>query len=180
MGGAEFTHRAQDARGPLARCIRVGWVALKLMWTPSTHDLLGFLVQHCEHGNVGDPLTIAGDQQWRRDVEMYLVKQSTNKRELQVLLGKLHLLQNVCARTAYLYLGCWTYWEMPEANWTKPDEKLAIEGVCGNEYFYADFPQQMHEEAKIISTLEWGCTKPISSIPLFSYFVQCRKTHVNY
>ena len=27
-------------------------------------------------------------------------------------------------------------------------------GVCGNEYFYADFPEQTHEEAKHISALE--------------------------
>ena len=50
---------------------------------------------------------------------------------------------------------------IPETSWSKPDERLATDarlvgcgGVCGNEYFYAHFPEQTREEAKHISALE--------------------------
>ena len=46
--------------------------------------------------------------------------------------------------------------------------------VRGDEYFYADFPQQMRELAKIISALGWGL---LSQLPPFHYFpnFECRQ-----
>ena len=48
-----------------------------------------------------------------------------------------------------------------KACWTKPDERLSTDvcligcgGVCGNEYFHADFLEKSHENSKHISALE--------------------------
>ena len=130
----------------------------------------------------------------RSEVEMWLVKQSISKHELQVLLGKLHFITK-CVRQGHIFVSrllnllrdisgdekvalseeagadirrFHTYLHeyngvslIPEAPCSKPDERLATDAclvgcgeVSGNEYFYADFPEQTREEAKHISALE--------------------------
>ena len=194
IGGAEVPHHAQDAFryvGHLLSALGLDESHSKVCEPAVRMTFLGILFDTVSMVMEVTPERL---QEISNEVEMWLVKQSTSKHELQVLLGKLHFITK-CVRQGRIFVSGllnllrdisgdervalseearadirWfhTYLHeyngvslIPEASWSKPDERLATDaclvgcgGVCGNEYLYADFPEQTREEAKHISALE--------------------------
>ena len=194
IGGAEVPHHAQDAfryMGHLLSALGLDEPHSKACEPAVRMTFLGILFDTVSMVMEVTPERV---QEISNEVEMWLVKQSTSKYELQVLLGKLHFITK-CVHQGRIFVSRllnllrdisgdervalseearadirWfhTYLHeyngvslIPEASWSKPDERLDTDaclvgcgGVCGNEYFYADFPEQTREEAKHISALE--------------------------